>query len=155
MTWKIELAALAITAASVGGYLYKTNPFETAPVEYHAAFTEADYHAFDRDFALAGDVCEVGLKESSVCLSDFDMKKLIVPGEAFPSDVPPLGAGMRVLLALDVKEAHLQTIQYGQTLILMDRGTRQVEDVLYLNAASYADARTPELNGGSVAMAAN
>lgn len=155
MTWKMELAALAITAASIGGYLYKTDPFKEAAVTYHAKFTEADFNAFQRDFELSGDMCDVGLQAYNICLSDFEVKQHIVPGERFPENLPALGAGMRLLLAMDAKEQHLQTVQYGQTLVLIERSKKQVEDVLYLNAPTYADARTPKLRGSPVTMAAN
>ena len=155
MTWKIELAALAITAAGVGGYLYKADLFEETPVTYHAAFTEADYHAFDRDFDLAGETCEIGLEAQSICLPEFDIDRDVLPGEDFPHDVPALSAGMRILLVLDTKESELQTIRYGQTLVLMERSTRQVRDILRLDAPTFADARTPKLRGAPITVAAN
>ena len=155
MTWKIEVAALAVTVAGVGGYLYKSDPFAEAPVKYHAAFTEADYDAFDRDFTLSGEDCEIGLESSKVCLPVFDLDRNITVGEPFPQDVPALSAGMRVLLVLDTKEPQLQTIRYGQTLVLLDRGSREVRDVMRLDAPSFADARKPKLRGGPVAVAAN
>ena len=155
MTWKIELAALAITAAGVGGYLYKSDPFAEAPVTYHAEFTEADYNAFDRDFTLADEPCEIGLKSSHICLPEFDIDRDVRAGEPFPQDVPALSAGMRVLLALDTKEPELQTVRYGQTLVLIERATHEVRDVLRLDAPTYEDARKPKLRGAPVVVAAN
>ena len=155
MTWKIELAALAITAAGVGGYLYEGDLFAEVPVTYHEEFTEADFHAFDRDFLMAGESCEIGLKASGICLPEFDMDRNLVAGEKFPEDLPALSAGMRILLALDSKQTNLQTIRYGQTLVLMERSTKEVRDVMRLDAPTFADARTPELRGAPVSVAAN
>ena len=155
MTWKIELAALAITAAGVGSYIYTGDLFAEAPVTYHSAFTEADFEAFDRDFVLAGEACEIGLKSSSVCLPEFDLGRDVRPRDQFPQDVPAISAGMRVLLKLDPKEPELQTVRYGHTLVLLERGTNEVRDVLRLDAPTFADARKPKLRGAPIAAAAN
>ena len=126
MTWKIELAALAVTAAGVGGYLYKSDLFTEAPVEYHTEFTQADFDAFDRNFPVAGEMCEIGLKSAGLCLPEFDIGRDVLSGELFPQDIPALSAGMRVLLVLDTKEPDLQTVRVGQTLVLMERQSKRV-----------------------------
>lgn len=155
MTWKIEFAALAITAAGVGGYLYNTSPFEEAPIRYHDSFTEADFDAFDRHFSHNGEICDIGLKASDVCLPEFKISQNIEIGQPFPNDVLRLSAGMRVLLALDTKEPDLKTIRVGQTLALIHRETLVVQDVIRLDAVTYADARKPELSGAGNIIAAN
>ena len=155
MTWKIELAALAITAAGVGGCLLNVDMFAEAPVTYHDQFTVADYQAFDRDFEIAGDPCEIGLKDSDICLNAFESDHSLQIGEQIPENVLRLNAGMRILLALDSKNAELQTIRLGQTLALVDRETQIVADIMRLDAPTYADARTPKLYGASNSAAAN
>ena len=155
MTWKIEIAALAITAASVGGYLYQADLFAEQPVTYHAEFTESDYHAFDRDFVMNDAFCEVGLKDDKVCLPNFTPKSEVRVGEALPSDVPSLSASMRMLLVMDSKEAALKTVRFGRTMVLIDAGSGIVQDVMRLDAPNFAASRTPELRGAPISVAAN
>lgn len=155
MTWKIELAALAVTAAMVGGYLHTADLFAEDAVTYHAAFTEADYEAFDRDFELSGDSCDIGLEASNVCLPHFRSKSVVRIGEPLPNDIPALSAGIRVLLALDSKSPELKTVRFGQTLVLIEPETEVVRDLLRLDAPSYASARNPELVGAPIVAAAN
>ena len=137
MTWKIELAALAITAAGVAGCLLNVDTFEEAPVTYHDRFTLADYQAFDRDFKIGDEPCEIGLQDSDVCLNAFELNPSVRIGDPIPENVLRLSAGMRVLLALDSKQAELQTIRLGQTLVLIDRETQIVADILRLHAPTY------------------
>ena len=155
MTWKIELAALAITAASVGGYLYKADLFSQPAVTYHQSFTQADFEAFDRDFQMREKSCAIGLKSANVCLPDYKASGDVRIGEPLPKDVPALGVNMRVLIALDTKDPDLKTVRFGQTLVLIEPRTEIVRDMLRLDAPSYASARNPELIGAPIAAAAN
>jgi len=69
------------------------------------------------------------------------MEHEVVAGAPLPASLPAMSANMRVLLALDLKTPGLKTVQYGQTLALIEPETRMVKDVLHLTAPSYAAAR--------------
>ena len=153
MTWKIEIAALVVTAASVGGYIYKADLFAEEAVTYHDEFTEADFSAFDRNFPMNGETCEVGLAQSKICLLSLEAANSVRVGAQLPKDVPALSAGMRILLALDSKQPELKTVRLGQTLVLIEPETEFVRDILRLDAPSYEAAR--DLRGATIGVAAN
>ena len=155
MTWKIELTALAFTAACVGGFVYQADLLAEEPINYHAAFTEADYNAFDRDFAFGEETCGVGLEDFKICMRDFKSNSPVKVGAKLPSDLPALSVRMRTLLVLDSKQPNLKTVRFGNTLVLIEAETDIVRDILRLSAPTYEDARKPALIGSPVGVAAN
>jgi len=149
MTWHIELGLLALTAGLVGTYIHSTDPLAPVPTHRAEAFTQTDFDAFDRGFPHEDSTCEIGLEASKICLTPSPMEDRVIKGEALPASVPAMSANMRVLLALELKTQGLKTVQYGQTLALIEPKTRVVKDLLRLDAESFTEARR---SGGGASM---
>ncbi len=141
MSLKIELGVVVFTALAGLGVFHEAKPLEPlAPTERHSAFIAEDYAAFDRDFEVKGETCEVGLERRGMCFTSSPLQARIIEGQPVPLNVPLLAAEFPILVALPVKEETQKLLRYGTTLALIDTESRVVEDVLYLDANTFADA---------------
>ncbi len=137
MSWKIELGALtlALGTAAVFSALSQFAPASTVP-QAATRFTDHDSEAFDRDFAFEGGTCDVGVRNRSVCFRKSPLTGTFVKGEPLPRWVPDSPAEFSVILNTDLKASGLSTYRFGQTLVLIDRKSRNVVDVLDLAASA-------------------
>ena len=76
----------------------------------------------------------------------------MMPRARIPSIIsymPALGAEFRIIVETALKSDNLRTVRYGQTLVLIDAKTREVKDILRLNApdfmAAQADTTQPKV----------
>jgi hypothetical protein len=142
MRWKIEAGIIGAACLALGTFLHvQTHQQEVAGPSSVDHFTQYDYDVFDRDFALAGSTCEVGLKSQKLCLANSPLEKQVRRGEILPAFMPAMPAEFRVILETSLKNENLRTVRYGQTLVLLDAETRRVEDVLHLTAPDYVTAQ--------------
>jgi hypothetical protein len=141
MSIKVELGLAMVTALAGLGVLHTKNPLEPqAAVERMSTFVADDYAAFDRDFTLDGNTCKVGLERRQMCFTPSPLQASIIEGQAIPSNVPVLAAEFSILVELPVKQDGQKLLRYGTTLALIDDQSRIVEDVLYIDAATFSDA---------------
>jgi hypothetical protein len=141
-TFRLELlsagGALALLGLFLGGQAFRSEASDRAPVSY---FTNADFDAFDRAFDLDGQACDVGFKAHRICFGVSPYETDLVQGAVLPVHVPALSAEFRVIVETDLKADHLQTVRFGRTLALIEPQTRQVHDILRLDAPDYQVAR--------------
>lgn len=142
MTLKIELAIAGTALFGFGAFvaMQGADAIEPAPVTPVSSFTKTDFDAFDRAFEWNEDVCVVGLKRHDLCLGQSPLESQLKRGEALPDFVPALSAEFRVIVETDLKDASLQTVRFGRTLLLVDPQTRIVHDILHLDAPDYETA---------------
>jgi len=141
MSIKVELGLVAFTAFVGLGVFHTEKPLEPrAPIERMSTFVAEDYAAFDRDFTIDGEICEVGLERRKMCFTPSPLQASIIEGTEIPSNVPLLAAEFPILVELPVKQSSLKLVRYGTTLALIDAESRMVEDVLYIDANTFADA---------------
>lgn len=144
MGWglKIELACLG-TALFAAGVFVATRPSEAGISRPDAVdhFTPRDYAIFDRDFSLRGEDCELGLKQARICLGNSPYEDKLSVGQILPLTVPAISAEFAIIVATDTKFTYLKTARFGHTLALFNPETRQIVDLLYLDADSYESAR--------------
>ncbi|MEO9971122.1 MAG: hypothetical protein ABJG15_15095 [Hyphomonadaceae bacterium] len=146
MSIKVEIGLVVFTALAGLGVFHTSAPLEPqAPTERASVFAAADYAAFDRDFVLDGDTCQVGLERRKMCFTASPLQTRIIEGRAIPTDIPVLAAEFPILVAQPVKAESQRLLRYGTVLALIDEDTRMVEDVLYIDASTFADAaRQPQ-----------
>lgn len=141
MSIKIEIGAVIATIICGLSIFHTVNPLEPAPAaERVSAFSANDYAAFDRDFVVRGTPCAVGLKQRQMCFTPSPLQARIVEGEMIPSNMPLLAAEFPILVALPVKQETQKLLRYGPVLALINKDSRLVEDVLYLDATSFDNA---------------
>ncbi|KCZ45515.1 hypothetical protein [Hyphomonas pacifica] len=138
----IVSACVSAGAASIAGLAVILQPALPEPdikaVDY---FQEADYAIFDHDFALKGRSCEVGIQKKGICLADSPIEDHIVPGMILPSQMPATSAEFAIILEAPLKKTELQTVRFGHRLALLNPNTREVIDVMDLDAQSFAEAQ--------------
>ena len=143
-TLKFEFAVIGATLFTLGAfYAWQNSKAETPsarPVEH---FTMADFNAFDRDFQMDGETCEVGFSDHRICFGASPYEHDLKQGETLPAYMPALAAEFRVIVETDLKAGNLQTVRFGRTLALVDPETREVRDILRLDAPSFQVARGP------------
>ncbi len=148
MGWglRIELACLG-TALFAAGVFVATRPSEAGTQRPDAVdhFTPNDYAIFDRDFSLRGEDCALGLKSARLCFGNSPYEDKLSVGQILPVSVPAISAEFAIIVATDTKLAHLKTVRFGHTLALFNPETRQIVDLLNLDAASYELARQTPL----------
>ncbi|HPE47601.1 MAG TPA: hypothetical protein PLR76_04360 [Hyphomonas sp.] len=145
MTLKIEFAIMGSALFGAGAfYAVKGNPVaEAAPVAV-SHFTQADYNAFDRNFQMDGQTCAVGFRDHRICFGASPYEAELQDGDILPAYMPALSAEFRVIVETDLKADGLQTVRFGRSLALIDPETRQVRDVLRLDAPNFRLAREPD-----------
>lgn len=141
-TLMIELAIAGAALFALGAFV-ATRPQAAEAVQASALtqFTQADFAAFDRNFELDGASCKVGLKRDRLCFGRSPVEDILAPGMILPPEVPMVGAEFRVIVVTELKAENLRTIRFGQSLALVDPGTRQVADVISLSAPAFEKAR--------------
>lgn len=146
MSIKVEIGLVVVTVLAGLGVFQTIKPLEPqGPTERVSVFAAADYAAFDRDFVLAGDTCAVGLERRKMCFTESPLQTRIVEGRAIPTDIPLLAAEFPILVAQPVKAESQKLLRYGTVLALIDAENRMVEDLLYIDANTFADAsRAPQ-----------
>ena len=141
MSIRVELGFVALTAVLGLSVLHIKKPFEpSAPVERQSAFVADDHAAFDRDFMLDGEPCNVGLAKREMCFTPSPLQAQIVKGQKIPLNVPLLAAEFPILVELPVKQETQKLLRYGTTLALVHAESRVVQDVLYIDTHTFADA---------------
>ena len=141
MSIKVEIGVAIATALIGMGVVHQTQPLEPqAPAQRSTAFNADDYVAFDRDFVAKGAPCAVGLERRDMCFTASPLQTRIIEGEPVPTNMPLLAAEFPILVALPIKEKSQKLLRYGTVLALIDKDTRIVEDLLYIDADNYADA---------------
>ena len=147
-TLKFEFAMVGAALFTLGAfYAWQTSKADTAGPPTLAHFTSADYHAFDRDFQMDGETCAVGFRDHRICFGISPYEPVLKRGEVLPEGVPTLAAEFRVIVETELKAEGLQTVRFGRTLALVDPETRQVHDILRLDAPSFTVARGPAPRG--------
>lgn len=141
-TLKIELAIAGAALFALGAFV-ATRPPEAEAVQTAGLthFTKADFSAFDRNFEMDGDKCQVGLKRDRICFGGSPVEKILKPGMTLPEEVPIVGAEFRAIVITELKADNLRTIRFGRSLALVDPKTRYVQDVIDLSAPSFERAR--------------
>lgn len=141
MSIKVELGLVVVAALAALAVFHAKKPLEPQPaVKRMSTFIADDYAAFDRDFSLDGDTCKVGLEQRKMCFTPSPLQANIIEGQVIPSNVPVLAAEFPILIDLPVKEDGQKLLRYGTTLALINAKSRIVEDVLHIDAATFADA---------------
>lgn len=141
MSIKVEIGLVVFTALAGLGVFHTSAPLEPqAPTERASVFAAADYAAFDRDFMIDGKTCQVGLERRDMCFTASPLQTRIIEGRPIPTDIPVLAAEFPILVAQPVKAETQRLLRYGTVLALIDKDTRLVEDLLYIDADNYADA---------------
>ncbi len=111
---------------------------DVTPVDH---FQAADYEIYDRSFTLQGRTCEIGIEKRGICLSRSPLEDAIVPGMILPVEIPATSAEFPIILESPLKTEGLQTVRFGHRIALFNPGTREIVDVIDLDAQSFADAR--------------
>ena len=150
MTWKIEAGIVGGAALVLGGFLaVMANHHENSRPEPVDQFIQSDYDAFDRDFQLGSKDCAIGLASQKICMHKSPLEKELQLGQTLPAYMPALGAEFRIIVETALKSDNLRTVRYGQTLVLIDSDTREVMDILRLDApdflAAQADTSQPKV----------
>jgi len=141
MSIKVEIGVVLATALMGMGVFQTTKPLEPVQTpERASAFSAADYAAFDRDITVKGEPCEVGLNRGALCFTSSPLQGRIVEGEPVPASIPLLAAEFPILVALPMKSETQKLLRYGTVLALIDSETRIVEDMLHIDAGTFADA---------------
>jgi hypothetical protein len=145
-TLKFELAIAGIALFALGAFV-ATQP-TAAEASAHdpvgvRSFTDADFNRFDRGFMLDDQPCAVGMERHKMCFAPSPLEMGLQPGMTLAADVPMLSAEFRIIVEGDLKEAGLRTMRFGQTLVLLDPGTREIVDMLRLTAPNAEAARAP------------
>jgi len=145
-TLKFEFAIAGAALFTLGVFYAwqdgKADVAAAAPVAVEQ-FTLADFSAFDRNFEMDGETCAVGFRDHRICFGSSPYESDLKQGETLPSHMPVLGAEFRVIVETDLKTEPLQTVRFGRTLALVDPRTREVHDILRLDAPSFQMARGP------------
>lgn len=142
-TLKYELVIVGAALFALGAYVAMQSAVAAEPVpEPVAAFTARDFAAFDRNFVVDDQLCEVGLAEHRLCLTPSPVESRLKRGGVLDSDVPILAAEFRVIVETDLKVESLRTVRFGQTLALVEPETRTVRDIMRLNAADFGSSRS-------------
>jgi len=128
----------AAAAAGLAVILQPTLPHpDVTPVDH---FQEADFAIYDRDFTLQNRTCEIGIQKRGICLSGSPLEDSIVPGMVLPVEVPATSAEFPIILESPLKKANLQTVRFGHRIALFNTTTREIIDVMDLDAQSFAEA---------------
>ena len=131
MKLNIDHVLMGIAVALIGGGFLALSAHSSTQDEGLASnFTSSDKVSFDTNFKSANGQCDVGLAKHGICFEPSPLEQRIELGEPFPENMFPLAIEWRAGLALDQKAPDLKTVRVGQTLILMDRETRTVIDML-------------------------
>ncbi len=141
---QIELAVLGAALFALGVFVALQSASaetQSAPGATASSFSETDFAAFDRDFRIGDQLCDVGVKSHRLCFGTSPHEARLAKGETLPPDLPVLPAEFPVIVITDLKADTLQTLRFGRTLALIERNSRRVEDVLHLTAPSYSSAR--------------
>ena len=64
-----------------------------------------------------------------------------MPGMILPVEIPATSAEFPIILESPLKTESLQTVRFGHRIALFNPGTREIVDVIDLDAQSFADAR--------------
>lgn len=135
MSWKIEagIAALALSAAAL--WVSNSEPVlnEHLPQRLDH-FSRGDYLSFDRDFTFGGVKCDVGVQRKEICFGASPFEKALKPGAAVPAKLPDMPAEFSIILNTDLKDENLETWRIGRSLVLVRSGTREIVDVMKLEA---------------------
>lgn len=143
-TLKFEFALAGAALFTLGAfYTYENGRADTPAATPVARFTPSDFNAFDRDFELDGETCAVGFRAHHICFGTSPYEADLKQGTALPAHMPTLSAEFRVIVETDLKADGLQTVRFGRTLALVDPETREVHDILRLDAPSFKLARGP------------
>ena len=138
----IVSALFSTSAAAAAGLAVMLQPTlprpDVQPVDH---FQEADFSIYDRDFTLQGRDCEIGIKRRGICLSKSPLEDSIVPGRILPVEVPATSAEFPIILETPLKKANLQTVRFGHRIALFDQGTREIVDVIDLDATNFAESK--------------
>jgi hypothetical protein len=147
-TLKYELGLFGAALFGLGVFIAMSGA-DAAPAPLAATdkFSRSDFMAFDRDFEISGEPCAIGFKTERLCFGRSPFEDALVPGTTLPPEVPLLAAEFRVIVETDLKAEHLNTVRFGQTLVLIDPKTRRIEDMLRLNAPDFESARQPASPG--------
>tara|TARA_R110000796_G_scaffold63557_9_gene147215 strand:- start:166 stop:654 length:489 start_codon:yes stop_codon:yes gene_type:complete len=145
-SWKFEAGIVGVAALTLTAFLtymmMKQEAVRAEPVDH---FVQSDYDAFDRNFELEGARCELGLVEQKICMHKSPMESDIVRGEPLPDYIPDMGTQFRVVVETSLKADQFRTVAYGQTLALVEPGSRYVQDVLHLTAPDFVSAQNSRL----------
>ena len=135
MTWRIELGAAAIALGTAVMFGASAAPILDEPVrERPDYFTRADYDAFDRQFEFGSEVCDVGLKRKGLCFDASPFERKLSVGATVPASSPDMPAAFPVILKTELKAEGLETWRFGQSLVLVKAGSRDIVDVMDLKA---------------------
>lgn len=150
MTWNIEAGIVGGAALVLGGFLaVMANHHDNSRPEPVDHFVQSDYDVFDRDFKMGSADCAIGLVSQKICMHKSPLENELQIGQTLPAYMPALGAEFRIIVETALKSENLRTVRYGQTLVLIDADTREVKDILRLNApdflAAQADTRQPKV----------
>lgn len=141
-TLKYELFIVGAALFALGGYVAMQTAgaaqLEPEPV---LSFTAGDYSAFDRDFSIGDQMCEVGLAAHRLCLAPSPIESRLRVGHVLEPEVPILAAEFRVIVETELKHESLRTVRFGQTLALIEPHSRTIRDLMRLNAADFASSR--------------
>lgn len=145
-TLKIELVIVGAAVFALGAFAAMQRAGATQPLpEPVSTFTEEDFGAFDRNFVMDEKVCAVGLAAHRICLTPSPIESRLAIGLALEPDVPVLAAEFRVIVETDLKIETLRTVRFGRTLALIEPETREIRDIMRLDAASFALSRQPPM----------
>ena len=127
------IAGVALGAAALWGA--NADPvLEEQPTQRYETFTQADYHAFDRDFDHDGRTCAVGMKRKGLCFLASPLEQALKVGDVVPGRLPDMPAEFPVIVKTDLKADGLQTWRFGRSLFLVSKDTRTVVDMMDLTA---------------------
>jgi hypothetical protein len=145
-TLKIEMAIAGAALFALGAFI-ATRPSGAAAAVVEPAgarqFSQADFEAFDRGFALDDAPCVVGIERHKLCFVPSPVETQLTPGSVIPAHIPLVPAEFRVIVDTDLKAPELRTLRYGQTLVLADPESRTIVDMMRLTAPTAAESRTP------------
>jgi len=133
MNMKWEFGMLAFVLLGAGTFMMIAEPINTqAPLERTDNFSKLDYDAFDRDFLVNGETCEVGIAQNKLCFKASPLQKQIAKGEALNGRIPVMAAEFPILVATPPKAQHQKLLRYGTTLVLINEDTKIIEDMIHL-----------------------
>ncbi|HAW55838.1 MAG TPA: hypothetical protein DCX29_13290, partial [Hyphomonas sp.] len=76
----------------------------------------------------------IGIEKRGICLSASPLEDSIVPGMILPVKVPATSAEFPIILEGSLKEPNLQTVRFGHRIALFNPITREIVDVMDLDA---------------------